>query len=332
MTMNSPGNAHITPADAASCLPRKTFECEFKSLDDNGTFTLYALVFGNVDRQFDVIEPGAVTNCDELVKDGWIAINHVGVDLPVAVINSAAQDAHGLLLTGSFHSTLRAQECRTIVVERMAAGKAVKTSIGYMVLDGGERFETVDGKTVRYLSAIAVFETSFVNLPANPAAEVIAAKSVQSLPIAEPESLEMAKDKAIIESIKQALGLATKTSYKVDGEALEKCKGLVDKCATSAQSLDDMHKSMKGFIDAHKAATDELTKAMKNFQSGQPQDVAADDDGPVADDPKKPAAADAAKDDDDDKDDDDEDAKTAKAYRDQLKRRASSGRRSQTCP
>ena len=45
------------------------------------------------------------------------------------------QDSVGLKVSGAFHSTEEAQAVRTVVRERLAAGKAVKCSIGYSVDD-----------------------------------------------------------------------------------------------------------------------------------------------------------------------------------------------------
>jgi uncharacterized protein len=306
-----------TAADIARLgMAHKTFDVTFKADDaDTGSFTLYCACFGNVDLGGDVIEPGAFKNLESFVTDGFGLVNHVSSSLPVAWVDSAVQDSVGLKVAGRFHTTPEAQACRTVVLERMAAGKAVKCSLGYVTL--AESFSKEDGATVRHIEELDVYEFSFVGVPMNPLAAV---QSAKSLPIAEPESEQMKRDAQVLATIKRALGLAVKGAYEIDGEDMEKVKGLVDKCATCTKSLDDAHKSMKGLIDTHKSTTDELVKCLKNFQSGQEQGAAEDDDGPVADDPKEPVK------------DDDEDTKTAKAYRDQLKRRASSGRRSQLCP
>ena len=73
--MKSTDPLAVRPSDAAAagCLPRKSWQIEVKSVEDDGTFTIYAAVFGNEDRQGDIIEAGAFDNLDEFVKDGWIA-------------------------------------------------------------------------------------------------------------------------------------------------------------------------------------------------------------------------------------------------------------------
>jgi uncharacterized protein len=142
---------------------------------DAGHATAYVAAFGNVDRQGEVIEPGAFVNLDEFVKSGWIAVNHEWDDLPVASVASAEQDGYGLKLTWEWHGTDDAQAARTVVRERLERGKAVKCSIGYRVTK--DRMDERDGKSVRILEQIELYEASIVNLPANPKAEVTAVKA-----------------------------------------------------------------------------------------------------------------------------------------------------------
>lgn len=156
-------------------IERKSLPVELKIDDANGTVTLYASVFGNVDRQGEMIVPGAFKNLDQFVIDGWLAVNHNWNDMGVASIDAATQDPHGLLVAASWYSTADAQEARTIVKERMARGKSVKASIGFRVLE--DTSETADGKPIRVLKAIELIEASIVNLPANPLAQVSTVKS-----------------------------------------------------------------------------------------------------------------------------------------------------------
>lgn len=111
---------------------RKTCEGQFKALDDagDGEVTFHAAVFGSVDRDGDVIAPGAFVNLEEFVRDGFVSYNHDWSALPIAYPLEASQDASGLLVRARFHSTPEAQACRTVARERLAAGKAVKCSNG----------------------------------------------------------------------------------------------------------------------------------------------------------------------------------------------------------
>ena len=168
----TPQQAGAARPDDAAHLARKSFELELKELADDGSFVLYALAFGNVDRGGDVIAPGAVVNLDEFVRDGWIALNHRASDPPIGYPTAAMQDAKGMRVEGRFHSTPEARVVRTFVGERLKAGKSVKASIGYMIEEA--RTEVRDGEPVRVLLKIRVYETSIVNLPMNPQADVVA--------------------------------------------------------------------------------------------------------------------------------------------------------------
>jgi uncharacterized protein len=158
-----------------SDLRRKSLNLDVKALTDSGSFSVYAAVFGNVDRQGEIVQPGAFSNLDAFVQDGWGDINHEWEDLGIATIDAAEQDSIGLKVTGQFHSTEDAQRIRTKIQERMARGKSVKCSIGYRVVDGAT--EVRDGKPIFIIKSAELFEFSFVNLPANPMAGVTAVKS-----------------------------------------------------------------------------------------------------------------------------------------------------------
>ncbi len=157
-------------------IEHKSFDVEFKSFGDSGAVELYAAVFNNVDRTDEVIIPGAFKNLDEFVRDGWLGVNHDLKGLGQATIESAVQDDRGLLLSANFHSTAAAQELRTIVRERKERGKSVKASIGYAVTS--DSHEKREGKRVRLLKGINLFEASIVNLPANPLAGVGSVKGM----------------------------------------------------------------------------------------------------------------------------------------------------------
>lgn len=173
---------NATIADRGS-LDFKSEPWEVKALDDSGEFEVYMACFGNIDRGGDVIDAGSFKNLADYAHTGWIGVNHDMDELPVAYPISATQDGKGLLIRGRFHSHEKAQACRTVVKERMAAGKAVTGSIGYKVEPGGATQDYVDGKSVRRIRSLSVYESSFVNLPMNPRAEALSAKSLEGLTV-----------------------------------------------------------------------------------------------------------------------------------------------------
>lgn len=155
-------------------LERKSCDApEFKlSEEGNGAFTGYASVFGVLDRQGEIVMPGAFAKTlADFERDGFITIGHDWDCLPLASIKSAREDQKGLWIEAEFHSTPEAQACRTVMRERLARRKSVGLSIGYWVRDD-ER--TREG---RLLKELALAETSIVTVPANPAAGASSAKA-----------------------------------------------------------------------------------------------------------------------------------------------------------
>lgn len=149
---------------------------ELKARSENGSLEGYGAVTGNVDAYGDVIAPGAFDNLSEFVKAGGILVGHDWGDLPVAMIEEAREDDKGLWFKARFHSDETAQRARSVVSERLDAGKFVGLSIGYRTLDC--KWEERDGKEIRVLTKIEIFEVSVVLTPANPLAGATAAKSM----------------------------------------------------------------------------------------------------------------------------------------------------------
>jgi len=144
---------------------------------DSGSFTGYASFFGVVDRQGEIVDPGAFTRTlPAFRKAGLITWSH-DIARPVATVYTAREDEVGLLVTGRFHSTPDAQNARTIVTERLAAGATVGLSIGYQVVR--ERFE---GR-VRHLVDLELLEVGIVMVPSNVFAEVLTAKGGKAGPV-----------------------------------------------------------------------------------------------------------------------------------------------------
>lgn len=197
--------------------------------DGPGTFELYAAVFGNVDHHRDVIVPGAFKNLDAFVRDGWGAVNHVNWsdDLGVATIDEASQDAIGLRVKGTFHSTPDSQAIRTKIRERMDRGKSVKCSFGYSILDSAD--EVRDGERITLLKGLDVFEFSFVTMPANPRAGVTDVKGLPRLSDVTRAVMEI------------------KAGRKISAASMARLKSICDALHASAGSL-------KAFMDEHASA------------------------------------------------------------------------------
>lgn len=150
---------------------KNCFGAEFKLSEEGaGSFAGYGSVYGNKDRDEEVIDPEAVVNLESFLKDGFGAVGHNWGALPIATIDAAKQDGQGLHISAGYHSTQDAQDARTVVRERLERGKSVGLSIGFKTLKDDRK----DG--IRHLQQIELYEVSIVTRPANPLAGVSVAK------------------------------------------------------------------------------------------------------------------------------------------------------------
>ena len=149
-------------------LERKEFRFQIKDFDaEAGTFVGYAAVFGNKDRQGEVIDGGAFSRTlDHHGGDVPLLWQH-RLDEPMGMAH-VVQDQRGLHLEGQLClDTQRGQEARALM--KMGALKGL--SIGYdVVKDGWD-------SGARHLKEVRLWETSLVTIPANPSAAVVSVKS-----------------------------------------------------------------------------------------------------------------------------------------------------------
>ena len=250
----------------------KTFDLDIKSLDDSGSFSIYFAVFGNVDRGGDIIKAGTFTNLDEFVTAGWIGLNHKNTDPAIGYPTSAVQDGEGLLVSGVFHSTPYAQEIRTIVKERMAAGKKVLGSIGYRITE--DTHELRDGKPVHLIEQLEVWECSIVNLPMNPLAEAVEVKSVsEKNKVASFSDLESFFE-IKLKGMKSEGGPMTEDAY-------QKCVKACDDMDEHGRKCIKMAKDFRESIAKHDPAMskpDEDEKPEKKPEKGDEEEDEKEDD------------------------------------------------------
>ena len=134
----------------------------------------YVAAFGNVDSQDDVIEPGAFDRTiAERVKGGKVKllIDHLwDVEHTAGTIDDAAPDAHGLKI----HANVDEDELVQRSMGKVARGHVTGMSIGYETM--GASFEEREGKVIRHLEELKLFEGSVTPFPANEAAIVLGVK------------------------------------------------------------------------------------------------------------------------------------------------------------
>jgi HK97 family phage prohead protease len=148
-------------------LEHKTFALKLDAPpDDEGRFTGYAAVFGNVDRGNDVIEAGAFKKSLQENPEVPILWAH-NTDEPIGVSTMMVEDGKGLKVEGQLAMEVqRAREVHAL----MSLGAIKGLSIGY-----GTVKRTFKG-AVRHLQELRLGEFSPVVFPMNELATVDAVK------------------------------------------------------------------------------------------------------------------------------------------------------------
>jgi HK97 family phage prohead protease len=135
--------------------------------DDEGRFTGYAAVFGNVDKGNDVIEAGAFTKTLQENPTVPILWAH-DPDEPIGISTFMAEDGKGLKVEGQLAMEVQ-RACEVHALMKLDAVKGL--SIGYNTVK--RHFKG----PVRYLQELELGEFSPVVFAMNPLAEVGSVKS-----------------------------------------------------------------------------------------------------------------------------------------------------------
>lgn len=221
---------------------RLNLELKDATVSDAGELAGYGNVTQNVDRAGEIVMPGAYANLAEFVRDGFGAVGHDWKH-PVAMIEEAREDPKGLYVRMKFHSTAGAQQCRTIVQERLGAGKSVGLSIGYHVIE--DEWKTENGKTIRYLNSIELYEVSIVTVPANPLALVTSAKDG----LADEPSL-IAHSNAVVDAVEEwAVRMSARANLRAkSGRVLSQANR--EQLMVCRDRIKEAHDSLSALIDA----------------------------------------------------------------------------------
>jgi HK97 family phage prohead protease len=147
---------------------------EVKAVEEDGTFTGYGSVFGNVDSYDEIVAPGAFS--DSLAA--WKASGRLPPVLwqhrsgePVGPHLEMTEDTHGLFLKGQLlvGDVQRAKEARALMKAKAVNG----LSIGFVPRE--DSYDRVTG--IRTLKKVDLWEVSIVTFPANPQAQIANVKS-----------------------------------------------------------------------------------------------------------------------------------------------------------
>lgn len=155
-------------------LQRKQIAFKAENLSEEGAFTGYGSVFGNVDGGGDIVEKGAfAASLDKLKAEGRVVpvLWQHKTDEPIGDWAQLEEDEHGLKGDGQLWVDI-APNAR-IAHRGMKTGAVTGLSIGYVVKN-----ETYDHKSgITILHELDLKEISLVTFPMNDLARVDAVKS-----------------------------------------------------------------------------------------------------------------------------------------------------------
>lgn len=150
-------------------LTTKNAQFELKELNEDGTFTGYASVFGVVDLGLDVIHKGAFKKTLQERKNVRMLWQH-DQHQPIGVYTKVAEDDHGLMVEGKIALDVqKGKEAYSLL--KMGAMDGM--SIGYSVVK-----DEMDNTTgIRNIKELKLYEVSLVTFPMNTSSTVTAVKS-----------------------------------------------------------------------------------------------------------------------------------------------------------
>lgn len=176
----------------------KTLEFKVTDLDWEGrTVEGYAAAFGNIDLGGDVIHRGAFAKT--LVERGnkvrflWQHDRGEPIGKPVEM----HEDDRGLFVKAIVSDTARGRDALALLRDGAISG----LSIGYDAMPGATEFsKTPDGRTIRNLKELRLWEFSLVSMPMNEAATVLALKTADDLLTERKEALVASLRAALAEA------------------------------------------------------------------------------------------------------------------------------------
>lgn len=147
---------------------------EIKELTKKGSFEGFVSVYGNVDYDNDIIEPGAFESV-KTTRDNKLRIAAYH-DTRKFVGQAEYEDTDdGLYLKGQLNLNV---SYVPDIYELMKDGTIAEMSVGFRILQGGQKHvEQDDGSYVRHITKAELWEGSLVPFAANPEAQVTGVKS-----------------------------------------------------------------------------------------------------------------------------------------------------------
>lgn len=158
----------------------KSVIAEVKALGDGekAEFEAYASVFGNRDSYGDVVQKGVFAASLKAWDEKGAPIpllwghNMADPDFNIGMVTSAEEDEHGLKVV----CELDTDSPKGAQVHRLLKQGRVR-EMSFAFAATSSEYGELDGKSVRFLKEVDLFEVSVVPLGANPETEVLAVKS-----------------------------------------------------------------------------------------------------------------------------------------------------------
>ena len=190
-------------------------------MTDTGSFRGYAARFLNIDRQGDIILPGAFTKAvQDFVNDGGLVLaDHQNkTSSVVGTIRNATEDKSGLLVDVAFSATKSGQEIRQLMrenaVRKMSIGFIAKRPEKYTEKQVNELWQKYNYTPLAEQRQMAkgganiikdvaeIYEVSVVPIPANKEASILAVKGADNSPAV--GGLQQSEIQALFERAKAA--------------------------------------------------------------------------------------------------------------------------------
>jgi uncharacterized protein len=176
----------------------KTLEFKVTDLDWEGrTVEGYAASFNNTDLVGDIIHKGAFSKTlaerGNKVRFLWQHDRAEPLGRPIEM----HEDDRGLFIKAIVSDTSRGRDALALLRDGAISG----LSIGYDAMPGGTDYtKTPEGKTIRNLREVRLWEFSLVSMPANEQATVLALKTADDLLTERKEALVASLRAALAEA------------------------------------------------------------------------------------------------------------------------------------
>jgi uncharacterized protein len=207
---------------------------EIKAIAEDGSFSGYGAVFGNVDSWGDIIAPGAFAKslAAHAAKGRMPALlwQHDS-DHPIGVWVSMREDAKGLYVEGKLliADVAKAQEAHAL----LKAGAISGMSIGFV----STVTEWDDNKDIRTLKEIDLWEVSLVTFPANDEARVVDVKGVENLSTARELERYLREEGGLSGSCAKAFMAKARAAYQREAGEHKDMARIADMIRTNTNIL-----------------------------------------------------------------------------------------------